>query len=562
MRSLSADLPFFDPNLTERPEQKPAQVRLHRILSALIALLVPVLGGLFAAAHPGATDPTWARLGVGGISAALLAASYASKAVRDHYPTWMRAVLYVLMGWFATIAALNGFEGEYDMGLLLIFGVLPPVVALGTESMGPVWRFLGFGLFAGVVGIVVGEEPVWELLVLTVSMATVAVVEGMALRGQLLVQKKADRLNDLFGRAQDIASVGAWELDPQAGRRYWTDQIYNIYDLPVGPELSFGQEIDRYHPDDRPKVREAFGKAIEEGDRFDIEARLGPNEAPSPSSPQPGSRSQPSSNGRREEDSEGDRNRWVHVRGEPLEISGNVARVRGTVQDITERKWRERQLQDKNQRLDRFARLLSHDLRNPLNVAKGQLELAKEKIGGPSETNGHLDAVGRALGRMNTIIDDVLTLTWSQQEVDADELEALRLAEVAEASWSHVDTAQASLQIDGDVGLQANEGRLRRLLENLFRNAVEHGGQAVTVQVGRLADGFYVENDGPPIPPDKRDEVFESGYSTGDEGTGLGLSIVASVADVHGWTLGVADREGGGVRFAVTEVECAAEDSG
>lgn len=530
---------FFGSGGIGSSNKKRAQVRTHRLLSVLGAVFVPVLGTLFAAAHPGATDPTWARLGLGGLFAGLLVASYASKTVRRRYPEWMRAILYVVMGWFATIAAINGFEGEYDMGLLLVYGVLPPVVGLGATSMRPVWCFLGFGLLAGGTGIILGEEPVWELLVLSTSMVTVAIVEGMALRGQLMVQKEAERLNDLFDRAQDIASIGAWELDLQAGSRFWTDEVFKVYGLPVGTEPTFGHEIDLYHPDDRLQVREAFRQAIEDGDRFDIEVRLGPDGAPQ------------ASNGSRAGESENDHEHWVHLRGEPLATGGSVTRIRGTVQNVTERKWRERQLQDKNRRLDSFARLLSHDLRNPLNVASGQLEIVKEKIGESLKASDHLEAVGRALGRMNTIIDDVLTLTWSRQEVGAEELTTLRLAELAESSWSHVDTAQASLQIDSDVSFRANEARLRRLLENLFRNAVEHGGQAVTVQVGHQEGGFYIENDGPPIPPDKRNEVVKSGYSTEDEGTGLGLSIVTSIAEAHGWSVAITDREEGGVRFEI-----------
>jgi len=112
-----------------------------------------------------------------------------------------------------------------------------------------------------------------------------------------------------------------------------------------------------------------------------------------------------------------------------------------------------------------------------------------------------------------------------------------------------VGTAAATLQIDEGLTLEAHEGRLRQLLENLFRNAIEHGGRDVTVRVGSLLDGFYVEDDGPGIPEGERDQVFGTSYSTRDEGTGLWLSVVETVVDAHGWSVTLAVGPDGDARF-------------
>jgi signal transduction histidine kinase len=73
----------------------------------------------------------------------------------------------------------------------------------------------------------------------------------------------------------------------------------------------------------------------------------------------------------------------------------------------------------------------------------------------------------------------------------------------------------------------------------------------VTVTVGDLADdaGFFVADDGPGIPPDERETVFEAGHSTAPDGTGFGLAIVDGIADAHGWTVRVTDSATGGARF-------------
>jgi len=107
-----------------------------------------------------------------------------------------------------------------------------------------------------------------------------------------------------------------------------------------------------------------------------------------------------------------------------------------------------------------------------------------------------------------------------------------------------VETDTAELRVDDDLAFKADPARLKRLFENLFRNALDHGGPDVTVTVGALSDkpGFYVFDDGPGIPEGDGDSVFEPGYTTREEGTGFGLAIVAEMVTAHGWTI-QGDRE-------------------
>jgi len=106
-----------------------------------------------------------------------------------------------------------------------------------------------------------------------------------------------------------------------------------------------------------------------------------------------------------------------------------------------------------------------------------------------------------------------------------------------------VETDTAELRVDDDLAFKADPARLKRLFENLFRNALDHGGPDVTVTVGALSDkpGFYVFDDGPGIPEGDGDSVFEPGYTTREEGTGFGLAIVAEM--VTAWVDDSGDRE-------------------
>lgn len=210
------------------------------------------------------------------------------------------------------------------------------------------------------------------------------------------------------------------------------------------------------------------------------------------------------------------------------------------------------QLQQTNERLDQFASVVSHDLRNPLNVAEGRLEMVNKE-----RDSDHLDTIERALDRMDALITDLLTL--AQESESTTDITSIKLAIVAETCWRNVDTEDASIVTDIERTIRADEGRLSQVFENLIRNAVEHGGGDVTVRVGELDDGFYIEDDGPGIPEDERDDVFDTGYSTSDKGTGFGLSIVKQVVDAHNWEINVSESSESGARFEITGVEFAAE---
>jgi signal transduction histidine kinase len=171
------------------------------------------------------------------------------------------------------------------------------------------------------------------------------------------------------------------------------------------------------------------------------------------------------------------------------------------------------------------------------------------------ELLGHLEATGRALGRMGAIIDDVLTLTWGGRDLRPDDLSPRSLGALAEAAWEQVDTAEARLQLDAPPSFRCDKDRRQRLLENLFRNAVEHAGEAAVVRAGGLPDEFYVEDNAPGIPEAERETVLRGGYSSRGEGTGLGLSIVQKIADAHGWSLSVTEGGEGGAWLEVRGAE-------
>ena len=139
-------------------------------------------------------------------------------------------------------------------------------------------------------------------------------------------QHQLERQNDLFAKAQDIADVGAWEYRPD-GSSLWTQKVYDIYRLPEGTEPSLETARECYHPTDWPRISDALERALEHGESFDLEVRLA---------------------------TETEGTRWVQLRGDPQTADGVVTHLRGTVQDITERKHREQELERSREFLDQI----------------------------------------------------------------------------------------------------------------------------------------------------------------------------------------------------------------
>jgi len=215
-----------------------------------------------------------------------------------------------------------------------------------------------------------------------------------------------------------------------------------------------------------------------------------------------------------------------------------------TVEAALARANREAELKRQNERLDQFASVVAHDLRNPLTVAMGFLEVAAE-TGDPD----HFEKVESAHDRIERLIEDLLTLARGETMIE--DAAQIDLGEIVREAWGYVDTSEATIDVAEELPVVAGDaGRLSQLFENLFRNAVEHGGKDVTITVGKREDrGFYVADDGSGIPPENRESVFDHGMTTNEGGTGFGLSIVADIAKAHGWTVSVGESADGGARF-------------
>ncbi|MFC7135724.1 sensor histidine kinase [Halobaculum litoreum] len=342
-------------------------------------------------------------------------------------------------------------------------------------------------------------------------------------------ERRATETNERLRELASVADDVLWTFSPdwsqllfingEAHERLFGQSAERLYEEPA----SF---LERIHPDDRDRVRLAMERASG-GTPQSVEYRI------------------------RQSDSV---EVWAESHCEPVVEDGEVVRMTGFTHEITDRKLRERELANANERLDRFASTIAHDLRNPVNVASGHLDLVRE-----TGELDHLDPVERGIDRIDELLSDLLTLARSGDDIG--DTRAVDLAEVVESAEGTVAMAGATLRIDSSGPVECDPARLREAIENLLRNAIEHNDETVTIAVGLLDDGtgFYVADDGVGIPESEREEVFAGGYTTVRKGTGYGLSIVERIAAAHGWTVTVVESADGGARFEFTDVAVGGE---
>ncbi|MFC7070287.1 ATP-binding protein [Halobaculum lipolyticum] len=230
------------------------------------------------------------------------------------------------------------------------------------------------------------------------------------------------------------------------------------------------------------------------------------------------------------------------ARGEP----GGVARV---VREVSEQVERERLLREERDRLEALADAVAHDARNAIQLVAGRADLAREANGrDEAAVERNLDAIDNGVDRLYELVASLESLRGVSDPVT--DPARVSIADAAAAAWATVDAPEAELRIAADPVVAGDPPRIRTLLENLLRNAVDHGGRDVTVTVDTVDDGrgFAVADDGPGVPVGERERILEFGYGSGP-GTGIGLGIVAGIAEAHGWSVRVTGSADGGARF-------------
>jgi PAS domain S-box-containing protein len=230
--------------------------------------------------------------------------------------------------------------------------------------------------------------------------------------------------------------------------------------------------------------------------------------------------------------------------------------------DITERRHAQQELERSNADLEQFASAASHDLREPLVVVKGYLELLTQRHTANLNEEGQrfLATAVEAVERMQSLIADLLDWSRAGADIHRRTVDAASLAQEAVlAVGHHVRSQGTDVQIGELPSVRAEPTALRRVFQNLLSNAVKFGRRdAAVVRVTADREGaawrFTIADNGPGIPPDQRERAFAMFERLGarQKGTGIGLAICRRIVERHGGRMWVDEAPEGGAAFHFT----------
>jgi PAS domain S-box-containing protein len=237
---------------------------------------------------------------------------------------------------------------------------------------------------------------------------------------------------------------------------------------------------------------------------------------------------------------------------------GNVRATVSSGEDITERRSAERRLraQESLAKVGQLAAIVAHEVRNPLAGIRGAIQILSKRIP-EGEDRRIMGRIVESVDALNALTEDLLV--YARPHTPG--LASIRLESILGGArrflGGHAPLAAVSVEITGpDVTLEADEEMLQDVFLNLFLNAGQamkgEGTIRVAVRVGTGTVQVDVEDDGPGIPSDARERLFEPFFTTRHRGTGLGLPIVQRDVEAHGGEVTIICPDEGGTRVTVS----------
>lgn len=343
---------------------------------------------------------------------------------------------------------------------------------------------------------------------------------------------------DLIKEMGKVAKIGGWEFDAKTGKGTWTEETSKIHELDVNNETNVEIGISFYKPISRKKIEKAIHEAITQKKAYSLELEL------------------VTANGKE---------KWVQSIGQPIIENGEVVKVRGSFQDITERKkiedkihklnlelenkvqLRTAQLESSNKELEAFTYSVSHDLRAPLRHINGYVDLLNSKFADqlPEKAQHYLLTVSNAAKQMGTLIDDLLQFSRTgRQEVHLEKVDCnLIIKGVIEKLEPVIKNRTIVWEIKKLPWVMGDQSLLFQVWINLIDNALKYSRtrKTTTISIGftetQTEYCFSIKDNGVGFDMryvHKLFGVFQRLHSQNEfEGTGIGLANVQRIIHKH-----------------------------
>ncbi len=555
---------LFRPTDESLSETTASQVRIHRLLTLLGILLVPVFGLLYEASGARPAGSPWTELGIAGLLSVLLAASYGSKTVRRDYVAWMRGGLYLVVAWVVLLTTLHHFAPNFALGLLFTYATLTAVVGFGAQTVVPVLRFAGVGILLTIVGALLEPAPRTSPLLLLVSMTVLGLVECALLREQAGIRRKLrERDAHLRGLTNSISGV-VYQFcvhpDGTYGTHFVSEQADDLLDLSPDPTDFLERFLEHVPPPHRSEVMTSIDEVVEEERPWRYEM---PFDKPS-----------------------GERI-WLLGTSTPAK-RGNELVFNGVLLDITDRKRQKRQLKEAKEKAEEANRLkssfltnISHEIRTPLTSIIGFAEAIGDEAAALDRKQDAPEL--SVLSRFSTLIEqsgqrllrtlnDVLHLSKLETGQMTLSPKSIELTQELEDTLAllrpQADESQLALETEMDpapVWATVDPSGLRIVLRNLLSNAIKYtrkGGKiSVRVQSDRehteKTATLEIEDTGIGMNPDEVPRLFKAfrqgseGVNREYEGSGLGLAVTKRIVHQMEGRIDVDTEPGVGTCFTL-----------